>query len=88
MKRLLLVAVLLIVVSPAVADSIQVQVTNLTPHGELDYLLDANSNPLITNYALQGGELLIGATFFTCAGWNVHYNNGPIPSGSNCGYGV
>jgi hypothetical protein len=63
MKRLSLVAVLLIVVSPAVADSIQVQITNLTPHGQLDYLLDANSNPLITDYALQGGELLIGATF-------------------------
>ena len=63
MKRLLLVAVLLIVVSPAVADSIQVQISNLAPHGELDYLLDANSNPLITDYALQGGELLIGATF-------------------------
>ena len=59
MKRLACSIVLLFAVLPAFADSITLSATNFTPHGEVTFQLNANSNPLIRDY---GSEILWGVT--------------------------
>ena len=66
MKRFSLLAVLLFAVSPTFADSINIMVIDLTPHGQFNIQLNANSNPLIPDYGSRG-ELLWGATFLPAA---------------------